>query len=76
MRCQFCGSWSDTDICEGCLFINNHPEVRRNEQEHIFWLSIEIEAMERAAEETLFRRNEEDLKKGINKLNRRLKKRK
>jgi len=74
MRCQFCGSHAETDTCECCLFIDNHPEVRKNELERIFWIAIEIEAMEQAAERTLFRRNADDLKKGICKLNKRLKK--
>jgi hypothetical protein len=73
MRCRLCDSSCETDTCEGCLFIQNHSEVKRDEQDFAFWLAVEIEAMEQAADRTLFRRNADDLKKGICKKNRKLK---
>jgi len=74
MRCKSCGSACDKKICECCLFIDNHPEVVRDQQNFAFWISVEIEAMEQAADRNLFRRHDEDLKKGILKQNKKLKK--
>jgi len=74
MRCKSCGSVCENNVCEGCLFIDNHPEVMRNEMDFAFWIAVEIEAMEQAADKNLFRRHEEDFKKGILKQNKKLKK--
>ena len=75
MICELCGGPSETNTCEGCLFIRNHPAVQRDDWEVAFWISVEIEAMEQAAERTLSRRYADDLKKGICKKNRKLKRR-
>lgn len=71
-NCIYCGDLAETDICECCLFINNHPEVIREDTWNA-WDWIVLEAMEQAAERTLFTKAEQDLKKGIFKLNRKLK---
>lgn len=73
MICQLCGSECDSKICEGCNYVKNHPEVIRNDLDFVFWLSVEIEAMEMAEEQTLFRCHSEKLKKEIQKKNKKLK---
>lgn len=87
MRCELCGSPSETDTCEGCLFIQNNPAVIRDDEDFHFWLwvdeeiewdskpdpiSVEIEAMELALDRTFSRREAENLRKEICKLNKKL----
>jgi hypothetical protein len=73
-NCIFCGELVETNICRCCLFINNHPEVIRDDVWNS-WDWVVLEAMEQAAERTLFAKTEQDLKKGIDRLNRKLKRR-
>ena len=74
-ECENCGEPCKHGICECCDYIRNNPEYLAKERDYIFWRSVEIEAMEQAAEQNLFRCREKDLNKGIQKANRKLKKR-
>lgn len=73
-NCNFCGELSETNMCKCCLFINNHPEVIRDDVWNS-WDWVVLEAMEQAAERAFFVKTEQELKKGIDKLNRKLKRR-
>lgn len=74
MTCENCGEPCEADVCEGCLFIRNNPEVVRDDLDFAFWLGVEIDAMEQALDRTLFRREADALRRGIQKANRKLKK--
>lgn len=69
-NCIYCGDLAETDICECCLFVKNHPEVIMDDI-HYSW--VILEAIEQAAERALFKKTEQNLKKSIDKLNGKLK---
>ncbi len=75
-ECENCGEPTDCGICECCDFIKRHPEVMRDDLNFVFWLSVEIDAMEQATEKYLIQKHADALKKEICRKNQQLKKKK
>lgn len=75
LECECCGELTEHGICECCEHIKNHPEVQRNEREESFWLAVEIDALEQAAEQNMFLCRDRDLKNAIYRKNKQLKRR-
>ena len=61
------------NLCEACIDISNHPEVLRNEQDYLISLAIEIDALEEAADRTMFRKTLDGMYELIASKNRTLK---
>jgi hypothetical protein len=74
-HCDNCGSPSQTNLCQSCIEINNHPEVLRNEMDYATSLAIEIDALEQAPDRTLFRKTRDGMYTMIRQKNAKLKNR-